>query len=103
MNDGFTSSDKDKDGTLTREEAVAAYGDRGGKYFDALDTAKTGSIAMAALEKDAEEAFSWADADGNGSITAAEKSAATAEHTEAEAQQKANPKAKAAKLARKMR
>lgn len=103
MTDGFKSSDKDGDGTLTREEALAAYGDRGGEYFDALDSAKTGSVTMATLEKDAEQAFSWADADGNGSISAAEKSAVTAEHTEAEAEQKANPKMKAAKLARKIR
>ncbi len=91
MSKAFASSDKDGDGSVTRAEAVAAYGDRGGKYFDALDSAKSGSITMDALDADASQAFRWADADGDGSITATEKTAATADNAKAEAEQKKNP------------
>jgi len=91
MSKAFASSDKDGDGSVTRAEAVAAYGDRGGKYFDALDSAKSGSITMDALDADATQAFRWADADGDGSITAAEKTAATADNAKAEAEKKQNP------------
>ena len=91
MSKAFAASDKDGDGSVTRAEAVAAYGDRGEKYFDALDSVKSGSITMDALDADATQAFRWADADGYGSITAAEKTAATADNAKAEAEQKANP------------
>jgi len=102
MSKAFASGDKDGDGLLTREEAVGAYGDRGGNYFDALDTEKSGSIAMSALDQDADQAFQWADGDADGSITAAEKTAAASDNAEAEKQQRANP-GKKAKLVRKIR
>jgi hypothetical protein len=100
MSAGFTASDKNKDAAVTRDEAVAAYGDRGGKYFDALDSEKKGSIS---LDAHAAQAFQWADANGDGTITAAEKATATGEHTAAEQEQKANPRGgKAKKLIRKV-
>ncbi len=102
MSDAFESSDKNGDGKVTRDEAVAAYGDRGGKYFDALDSEKSGSISVEALERDAREAFHWADADGDGSITAAERTKATAENDAAEKKQKADPTKKAKRLLRKV-
>jgi Ca2+-binding EF-hand superfamily protein len=102
MSAGFRSADKNGDGTLTRAEATATFGERGGRYFDALDSAGTGSISMAALEKDAQHAFAWADADGDGSISAAEKNAAATEHHEEERRQGLDP-ARKAKLKRKIR
>ena len=66
MSDGFETADKNGDSTVTRDEVVAAYGDRGGKYFDALDTQKSGSISMDALNDDAAQAFKWADANDDG-------------------------------------
>jgi Ca2+-binding EF-hand superfamily protein len=103
MSDGFKAADKNGDSSVTRDEVVAAYGDRGGKYFDALDTKKSGSISMDALNDDAAQAFKWADANDDGSISAAEKATATGEHAAAEQEQKASPKgAKAKKLVRKV-
>jgi Ca2+-binding EF-hand superfamily protein len=102
MSKGFEASDKNGDDEVTRDEAVAAYGAQGGKYFDALDSGKAGSISMDALEKDAAEAFHWADKNGDGSITADERSKATSENAAAEKEQKANPGMKAKKLLRKV-
>jgi Ca2+-binding EF-hand superfamily protein len=103
MSKAFTSADKDGSGSVTRDEAVAAYGDRGGKYYDALDTQNRGSITMSTLENDAKQAFDWADANGDGTITADERSKAATAHTAAEAEQKANPgKAKAIRLLKKV-
>lgn len=102
MSEGFKSADKDGDGNLTRDEAVAEYSDRGGQYFDSLDSEKRGSITMDTLDADAKQAFEWADANGDGKITAAEKSAATTQHEDAEKQQKANPGKKLNRLARKV-
>jgi Ca2+-binding EF-hand superfamily protein len=100
MSKGFASSDNDKDGKVTRDEALAAYGERGGTYFDALDDEKTGAVSMETLQNDAEEAFRWADANDDGFITADERSKATTESTAAEKEQKANPAKKAKKLMR---
>jgi hypothetical protein len=87
---------------VTREEAVAAYGETGGHYFDPLDTKKSGSIQMSSLSADGEQAFKWADTNGDGTITAAERSAASTEHAAAETERKGNPKAAAKKLERKV-
>jgi Ca2+-binding EF-hand superfamily protein len=103
MSKAFGTADKDGNGSVTRDEAVAAYGDRGGKYYDALDTQNRGSITMSTLENDAKQAFDWADANGDGTITADERSKAATAHTAAEAEQKANPgKAKAIRLLKKV-
>jgi Ca2+-binding EF-hand superfamily protein len=101
MSKGFQSADKNGDNTLTRAEAVDAYGERGGKYFDALDDDKAGSITMDSLEADANQAFAWADKNDDGSVTADERTTATAENAEAEKQQKAHP-GKKAKLLKKV-
>jgi Ca2+-binding EF-hand superfamily protein len=103
MSDGFKAADKNGDGAVTRDEVTAAYGDRGGNYFDALDSSKSGSISMDALNEDAAQAFHWADGNGDGTISAAEKTAASGEHAAAEQEQKKSPKgAKAKKLVRKV-
>ena len=100
MSKGFDSSDEDGDGEVTRDEAVAAYGERGGTSFDALDDEKSGAVSVDALQEDAEEAFRWADANGDGTITADERNKATAENAAAEKEQKANPGKKVKRLAR---
>lgn len=74
----FKAADKDGNGSLTREEAVAAYGDQGAASFDALDKGKTGSIDMPAFNANVEQTFTWADADKDGFVTEAEKAAAAA-------------------------
>jgi hypothetical protein len=102
MSDGFKSSDKNGDSSVTREEAVAAYGDRGGKYFDALDSKKSGSITLDALNNDAAQAFKWADANDDGTVSATERTAASGDYAAAEKEQKANPGGKARKLVRKV-
>lgn len=68
--------DSDGNGAITREEAVAAYGDRGAKYFDTLDKEKAGSLAIPVMVADATRVFDWADADHDGFLTAEEKDAA---------------------------
>jgi hypothetical protein len=94
MSRGFDASDKNGDGKVTRDEAVAAYGERGGTYFDALDDERSGAVAMEALQNDAREAFRWADANRDGTITADEKTKAAAENAAAEEEQAADaPKA----------
>lgn len=90
MSRGFDASDKDKDGKVTRDEAVNAYGERGGTYFDALDGEKSGAVSLETLENDAAEAFHWADANGDGTITADEKAKAASENAAAEAEQNAD-------------
>jgi hypothetical protein len=87
LNKAFKTADGNADGTMTREEAVAAFGDRGGAYFDALDEEKTGSVKMATLESDVARAFEWADANGDGSLTAEERSEAAKELEVAEAEE----------------
>jgi hypothetical protein len=58
---------------------------------------------MDALDDDAAQAFKWADANDDGSISAAEKATATGEHAAAEAEQKKMPKgAKAKNLVRRV-
>lgn len=76
MSGVFNNADTDANGAITREEAVAGYGDRGAKYFDSLDTKKTGSLAISAMEADAAKTFDWADANHDGFFTAEEKAAA---------------------------
>jgi Ca2+-binding EF-hand superfamily protein len=96
----FKTGDHNADGTLTRDEAVAAFGEQGGHYFDALDSKKTGSVAMDAIDADVAHAFEWADANGDGSISSAERTAADQEQQQAEKENAKKP-GSAKKLVRK--
>lgn len=80
----FKNSDKDNDGTLTREEAKAMP--RVARNFDAIDTDKSGSVTLgeiqAATKKMAkemhergEQRFKAADKDNDGSLTREETKA----------------------------
>ena len=54
------------------------------------------------FDADGAQAFSWADKNGDGTITAAERGTAATEHEAAVKEQKGKPAAKAKKLMRKI-
>lgn len=74
----FKGIDANADGAITREEAVARYADKGGKYYDLLDTTKKGSVTAAAFTESTEKVFSAIDTNADGSVSAAERDAAKA-------------------------
>jgi hypothetical protein len=103
LSGAYKTADSNSDGRITREEAVAAFGEQGGTYFDALDSEKTGAVAMDTLDADIAQAFEWADANGDGSISAEERGAADQEQQEVEQEAKKNPAQAKKKLAKKAR
>lgn len=98
MKQAFTTADKDGNGNLTREEVVAAYGEHGGTYFDALDKEKKGSLQLSTLESDAKQTFAWADSNSDGFITEDEKKAAAQQNDAAEKEEKADASKTAGRL-----